>query len=846
MQLDDKAAAAFVKLLGRDPSTVRLRAFPQSDTPKERKQALGARKFSWGDRDSVEGAEAAGLGIYIGINPGGDTKASIKHCIAHFAEFDDLPKDEQLAVVAAKMPPASIIIDTGGDSLHFYWLLKIPTSNKEQWQADQKRIAKYLGSDPSINDPSRVMRLPGAIYFDANQQPAGRAAVLHQGEDRYGREELMSRVPAPAAPPPPTGPPAGPVTSSSTDKAIRQAVEQLSRVPARVPGTGTRHVYLRLLWALAELAGPKEASRMMTQHSPAWAAAEDLAAKAEEGSGAISGSTFFHVVKEEWGITRPSRTTTRTRPSMQPATDQQQPPAVNDKPALEAFRRDIKERIDDGGSDLQILITEKTLQYDITSYQAEAIVRELRKEQDTDSAATASVQQILEERKSLEYRRTELRLEPLLPRCLLNSMRFIMTALPGCDELAAGMIYLGAVSGVLKTGTLIRANYRSFVVPPNMYLAIVGKSGLGKSPTITNIGVRSLDLVRNNYRYINAERFKAWELANNPLPRKDREPKPKPVMMALENYTGEYLAELLQVHEQHQLGLLISCDELSAVFKSLNSYKPGGKGTDEQQLLSLFDGRGSAQGRVDAGIREFDYAQFSILGGMQPRIFDMLAQGGDPFGLYARMHLLPMDDTDQYQDPVETEETIIQYEQHVRQLQSIALKASLLPPAHYRLSDDAMRELAKIQHQARELARAAELDEQSSVYGKRAGQIARLAGIIHILQVAAGEQSHDAQIDLETTCNARDIIVHIQQYALAAHARIHSTGQDDDWLVKSIVKSCKGRQLTAAQYRSQYLTRNKKPAFSTAAIQAVMQRLADARILIVSNESTRSPFFTAA
>jgi hypothetical protein len=499
---------------------------------------------------------------------------------------------------------------------------------------------------------------------------------------------------------------------------------------------------------------------------------------------------------------------------------------------LQAFRDEISEHLDTGGSDLQVLITEKSIQHGLTSYQAEAIVRELRKEQDTDAATTASVQQILDERKSLKYRREGIGLNTLLPQSLLGSMRFIMTALPGCDELVAGMVYLGAVSGVLKTGTLIRANYRSFVVPPNMYLAIVGKSGLGKSPTIANIGVRSLDLVRANYRHINAQRFQQWELDNAPLPRREKAPRPKPVMMAIENYTGEYLSELLQLHEEHQLGLLIACDELSAVFKSLNSYKPGGKGTDEQQLLSLFDGRGSASGRVDAGIREFDYAQFSILGGLQPRIFDMLAQGGDPFGLYARMHLLPMDDVDEYRDPVETEETIIQYEAHMRNLQSVALRASLLPPAHYRLSDAAMRELAKVQQAARDLARAAELDEQSSIYGKRAGQIARLAGIVHILRIAAGEIEPDAEIDLVALCNARDIIVHVQQYALAAHARIHSSG-DDSWLTQSILKHCTGKKLSASQYRSQYLTRSKHSMYSRQAIENVMQRLADAELLAV-------------
>jgi hypothetical protein len=228
----------------------------------------------------------------------------------------------------------------------------------------------------------------------------------------------------------------------------------------------------------------------------------------------------------------------------------------------------------------------------------------------------------------------------------------------------------------------------------------------------------------------------------------------------------------------------------------------------------------------------------------------MLAQGGDPFGLYARMHLLPMDDTDQYLDPVESEETIIQYEQHVRQLQAIALKASLLPPAHYRLSDDAMRELAKTQQHARELARAAELDEQSSVYGKRAGQVARLAGIIHIIRVAAGETDPDAHIDLHTVCDARDIITHIQQYALAAHARIHATGEDT-WLVQSILRACNGRQLTAAQYRSKFLTRSKQPLYSRQAIEQTMLRLADATLLQHLNPPAsgrpgpKSPAFSA-
>jgi hypothetical protein len=81
-------------------------------------------------------------------------------------------------------------------------------------------------------------------------------------------------------------------------------------------------------------------------------------------------------------------------------------------------------------------------------------------------------------------------------------------------------------------------------------------------------------------------------------------------------------------------------------------------------------------------------------------------------------------------------------------------------------------------------------------------------------------------------CNARDIIIHVQQYALDAHARIHSSG-DDSWLTQSILKHCTGKKLSASQYRSQYLTRSKHSSYSRQAIENVMQRLADADLLAV-------------
>lgn len=307
-QPDFKAAKEFLELLGKNGST-RCRAIPHSSTPAEVKKRMRVHCFQY-DEQAILDFQRRGFSIYVVINEGGDKAKDITACIAYYAEFDVGTEGDQWHTVNnSGLPSPSMVVRTGGKSLHFYWLLSTPVKNTALWQGDMKRLAAHLGSDKSVNDPSRVMRLPGCLYMDGNQQPVGRSEVVHYSEDAHGFIQTYSReqiiTPLPADPAPLLQQPSTPKPDVSADRTEQRALEQLQLIPPRTPGTNTREDYLRLLWGLAFIVGPERAGAAMAVHSPAWAAEEDLTAKAKEANGSITDGTFFEVAKSVWGITSP-------------------------------------------------------------------------------------------------------------------------------------------------------------------------------------------------------------------------------------------------------------------------------------------------------------------------------------------------------------------------------------------------------------------------------------------------------------------------------------------------------------------------------------------------------------
>lgn len=107
-------------------------------------------------------------GLYFVVNSGGDKDENITRFNAFFCERDDLPIAEQHRLLDVAPIQPSIRNETA-KSVHAYWLLRGDCS-AEEWREVQARLIAHFNSDPSIKNPSRVMRLPFFNHVSVNAE----------------------------------------------------------------------------------------------------------------------------------------------------------------------------------------------------------------------------------------------------------------------------------------------------------------------------------------------------------------------------------------------------------------------------------------------------------------------------------------------------------------------------------------------------------------------------------------------------------------------------------------------------------------------------------------------------
>jgi hypothetical protein len=168
-QVDQHTACRFLRALGKEPATARLRAFPHKHS--RRKREIGARRGGW-DLNRAQQWQREGRGIYLVINDGGDSARSIRRCRALFIEWDDRPLVWQLqAWRQLGLPRPSLTVSTGGGSAHLYWVLE-PAVAPELWAPIQARLIAHAGSDPHCRDASRVCDCPASPTSGATTVPS--------------------------------------------------------------------------------------------------------------------------------------------------------------------------------------------------------------------------------------------------------------------------------------------------------------------------------------------------------------------------------------------------------------------------------------------------------------------------------------------------------------------------------------------------------------------------------------------------------------------------------------------------------------------------------------------------
>lgn len=135
--------------------------------------------------------------IYFGANPRRGANCSdaagvrLARCL--FADFDGgaLYEDAMSRIKAAGLPMPTAVLNSGG-GIHAWWRLDAPTEAAAAWSRRMKALAAALGSDQSIHDWPRIMRLPGFINWKYDTKPV--AELLDVDPARvYAFDELAPR-----------------------------------------------------------------------------------------------------------------------------------------------------------------------------------------------------------------------------------------------------------------------------------------------------------------------------------------------------------------------------------------------------------------------------------------------------------------------------------------------------------------------------------------------------------------------------------------------------------------------------------------------------------------------------
>lgn len=112
-------------------------------------------------------------GAYVRVNPCLDESGS-DHGVAAFrhvlVEMDEKTKDEQWTILKESKLPMSVVIDSGGKSLHGW--VRVDAANKEEWAERRDVVYRHLeamGIDPKNKNASRFSRLAG-VMRDGKEQ----------------------------------------------------------------------------------------------------------------------------------------------------------------------------------------------------------------------------------------------------------------------------------------------------------------------------------------------------------------------------------------------------------------------------------------------------------------------------------------------------------------------------------------------------------------------------------------------------------------------------------------------------------------------------------------------------
>lgn len=512
-------------------------------------------------------------------------------------------------------------------------------------------------------------------------------------------------------------------------------------------------------------------------------------------------------------------------PDGSPETDR--PPPAD---PIAVARAALAEAIDAGASraDLEALAARLAIDHELPAAAIRNLWRALEAEQQAAQAIAAGRQRLEIAADGQEVGRALISLEGLFPGSLAAAIRTRTQYLPS-DDISSAMLILAAAAGVMKLGSEIVAKQSAgFRVPLNLYVALVARSGAKKGPTQRLLLDDQIDPIARELALQHARSMAQWREENHGRKPAERTDQPIELRIRASKWTGESLDHMLAALEPAGLGLLLSREELKGVFSGLNQYK-GGRGDDSEQLLESYDGRGSAALRItaDGGGRFYSQCQVTICGAIQQTVLSRLvaASDGDASGLWARFTFAPLPEIVVPIPPEESAEDITAAEEAAAVLVRAVREVYRLPRQTLMLSSEARREFLAYEAQCQGDALRAELPAQQACWGKAAGKVLRIAGLLHLLHRVSPDGQHSDEVQPWAVREACNLVTYLTGWTLGLHAAASGDGDPTD-LMRLIHRLAALGEPVGWREVAGRLSRKRRHEVDSAALRAAAEALA--------------------
>lgn len=199
LQVDFEEAARFLGVLaaGESNPVFVFQTFTDDTSFKEKLDPLAqVRIGSLADHaEWIQQMCSRGAGVFVQINHGaGRGKESITGIRALFCDVDGTP----IKPIVAEMPKPHILVSSSPRKYHLYWLTY--NCSPATFGQHQLQLAERFGTDASVRNLDRVLRLPGTWHQKDPQRPYLVHCITNLSHGRYSTMELMPVGPPPTRP----------------------------------------------------------------------------------------------------------------------------------------------------------------------------------------------------------------------------------------------------------------------------------------------------------------------------------------------------------------------------------------------------------------------------------------------------------------------------------------------------------------------------------------------------------------------------------------------------------------------------------------------------------------------